>query len=382
MRIEPFVMERWQSTFEHQVAFNLSESGVHPLTLKELLEMPGGDEALTHDEMGNILLGYTQGNGLEALRERVRLLYPGSENQNILLTHGGAEANFLTTLRLVEPGDEVVMLLPNYMQAYGLVRGWGAELIPWPMLAERSWEPDPDALDEAVSEKTRLIIVTNPNNPTGRILQKPILDRLVAAADRVGAWILSDEIYRGAELSGEEAPTLWGSYDKLLITSGLSKAYGLPGLRMGWVVCPDESLIYDLWSYHDYSTISHSAVTERLALHAMEPERRNRILERTRGILNRNLPLLLEWVDNRGELFTYMEPEAGAILWLRYNLEVNSSDLAERTRVEEDTLIVPGDHFGMDYYLRMGYGPEPDYLLEGLGRLRNVMESCAEQRSA
>lgn len=382
MRIEPFEMERWQSTYEHRVSYNLSESGVHPLTLRELIEMPGGDGGLTFEQMGEILLGYTQGNGLEALRERLTPLYPGAGVENILLTHGGAEANLLATLRLVEPGDEVVMLLPNYMQTYGLVRGWGATLVPWPMSAERNWDPDPDALDKAVSEKTRLIIVTNPGNPTGRVLREPLLERVAAAADRVGAWILSDEIYRGAELSGVEAPTLWGGYDRLLITSGLSKAYGLPGLRIGWVVSPSVAQIDALWSYHDYSTICVSAVAERLALHAMDPERRARILERTRGILNRNLPLLLEWVEAQGDLFTYVRPEAGAILWVRYELDVNSYELAERARVEEDTLVVPGDHFGMDHYLRIGYGPEPDYLKEGLARVKRVLERCAAPSTA
>ena len=382
MRIEPFEMERWQSTHEHKVSFNLSESGVHPLTLEELLGMPGGDGTATPDTLGPIPLGYTQGNGLEALRERVALLYPGSDIENILLTHGGAEANFLTTLRLIEPGDEVIMMLPNYMQTYGLVRGWGAELIPWPMLAERDWDPDPDALDEAISDRTRLIIITNPNNPTGRVLREPILERVVAAAERVGAWILSDEIYRGAELDGREAPTLWGRYDRLLVTSGLSKAYGLPGLRMGWVASPDIDQVNTLWSYHDYSTICPSAVTEQLALHALEPERRSRILQRTRDILNRNLPLLLEWVNEQGDLFSYVNSEAGAILWVEYHLDVNSSELAERARADEDTLIVPGDHFGMDHFLRLGYGPEPDYLKEGLQRVKRVLERCAETTTA
>lgn len=376
MRIEPFQMERWQSTWEHRVAFNLSESGVHPLTLAGLLQMPGGAPSLEQDALMDTLLGYAQGNGREDLRERVAAIYPEAEIGDVLITHGGAEANFLTTLRLIEPGDNVVMMLPNYMQTHGLVRGWGAEVRAWEMREERAWFPDPAELLDLVDDTTKLIIVTNPNNPTGRVFREDLLDAVVEAASSVGAWILADEVYRGAEVEGPETPSFWGRYDRLIITSGLSKAYGLPGLRIGWAVTPDSDLATALWSYHDYTTICPSPITERLAAFALEPARRQNILERTRGVLRRNLPLLLEWVDAAGDLFEYVRSDAGAILWLRYTLGIGSSELAERVRAEQDTLIVPGDQFGMDHYLRIGYGPEPDYLQEGLDRLRTVLESC------
>lgn len=374
MHIEPFEMERWQSTFEHKVSYNLSESGVHPLTVKELLELPGGDPSFTIQDLLKTGLGYAQGNGDEILRELISVIYPGSDIQNILVTHGGAEANFLATLELLEPGDEVVLMLPNYMQTYGLTRGWNAVVKPWTMSEEKDWQPDITELEEAVSEKTRLIIITNPNNPTGLVFREPLIEAVVTAAERSGAWILADEIYRGAELEGPETPSFWNRYDRLLITSGLSKAYGLPGLRIGWVASPLVDKITTLWAYHDYSTICSSPLTEALAKHALEPSRREMILERTRGILNRNLPLLKQWVEGEDGMFSYVEPQAGAIMWVRYNLDINSLELAERVRIEEDTLIEPGDHFGVDHYLRLGYGPEHDYLAEGLNRVRKVLE--------
>jgi len=375
MRIEPFVMERWQSTWEHQVSYNLSESGVHPLTIRELLEMPGGSGGLDPGRLLDIRLGYAQGNGREDLRRRIALLYPDAGPDNVLVTHGGAEANFLTTLRLIEEGDEVVMMLPNYMQTHGLVRGWGARVRPWHLKPGDRWDPDMEELEAAVNEKTRLIILTNPNNPTGRVFDAEVLDRVAEIAEGVGAWILSDEIYRGAELDRGETPSMWGRTDRLVVTSGLSKAYGLPGLRIGWAASPDPEMISELWSYHDYSSICPSPATEALAAFAMEPERRENILERTRDVLRTNLPLLLEWVGSQEGLFEYIRPEAGAILWVRYALEVGSGELAERVRSEQDTLIVPGDQFGMDRYLRLGYGPPHDYLMEGLARLKHVMET-------
>ncbi|MFO7768770.1 MAG: aminotransferase class I/II-fold pyridoxal phosphate-dependent enzyme, partial [bacterium] len=303
MRIEPFVMERWQSTWEHRVSYNLSESGVHPLTIRELLGMEGGEASLDPDRLMDTRLGYAQGNGREDLRERIAANYDGAGADDVLVTHGGAEANFLTTLRLIEPGDEVVMMLPNYMQTHGLVRGWGAAVRPWHLRPDADWDPDMEELEAAVNEKTRLIILTNPNNPTGRVFTGEVLDRVAEIADRVGAWVLSDEIYRGAELDGEETPSMWGRTGRLIVTSGLSKAYGLPGLRIGWAASPDTGLVAELWSYHDYSTICPSPATEALAAFALEPQRRENILGRTRGILRENLPLLLEWVEDQGDLF-------------------------------------------------------------------------------
>ncbi len=374
MHIDPFVMERWQSTYEHQVGFNLSESGVHPLTVGELLDLPGGDTGLSDADLHAVGLGYAQGNGDEGLREHIAAIYPGAGLPNILLTHGGAEANFLTTLRLIEPGDEAVIMLPNYMQTPALVEAWGGTVRPWLLTEAGGWAPDIGELDDLITPQTRLIVITNPNNPTGLVFGEEVLEAVVAAAERVGAWILADEIYRGAEISGPETPSFWGRYDRLLVTSGLSKAYGLPGLRIGWIVSPEVDLVNELWAYHDYTTIAAARITEVLARHALEPERRRRILERTRGILNRNLPLLKAWLDTQEGLFSFVEPQAGAIMWVRYDLEVNSSELAERVRVEEDVLIEPGDHFGVDRYLRLGYGPEPDYLAEALEGVKRVIE--------
>jgi len=375
MRIDPFVMERWQSTYEHKVAYNLSESGVHPMTVGELLALPGGGTPETMESLAQTGLGYAQGNGAEQLRDYISAIYPGSGLDNVLVTHGGAEANFLSTLRLLNPGDEAVVMLPNYMQTHGLIGGWGAEVKPWMLNEKEGWQPDILELEDIVSDKTRLIVITNPNNPTGLTFGASLLEGVVAAAERVGAWILADEIYRGAELEGPETPSFWGRYDRLLVTSGLSKAYGLPGLRIGWVVSPSTEMIEELWSYHDYSTIGPSTVTQALAIHALEPARRQNILQRTRGILNTNLPTLKEWVDQQKGMFKYVDPQAGAIMWVRYKLDVNSSELAERVRVDEDVLIQPGDQLGVDNYIRLGYGTEPDYLIEALTRVKRVLEN-------
>src|SRR3954463_15326066 len=267
MKVEPFALERMQSTFENEVTINLSESGVHPLTLGELIEDPAAREALLIEP-----LRYTQTNGTVPLRERIASMYPGATPDHIQVTNGGAEANYLVTWNLVESGDEVVMMVPNFMQAWGLAQAFGANARAWPLVNDGGWKVDVDALERLVSPRTKLIVICNPNNPTGARFEAADLDQIAAIAARSGAWILSDEIYRGAERDRRETPSMWGRGDRIVITSGLSKAYGLPGLRIGGIVGPTE-FVASTWSYHDYTTIAPGALSDALALRALEPDR-------------------------------------------------------------------------------------------------------------
>ena len=374
MKIETFAMERMQSTYENEVDFNLSESGVHPLTLGELADDAASREALLAEG-----LRYTQSNGTAPLRDAIAALYDGAMRNHVQVTNGGSEANYITTWNLVEPGDEVVLMVPNYMQTWGLARGFGAAVREWPLLHDGSrWTIDADALERVVTPRTKLIVICNPNNPTGARFDAPALDRIAAAAARHGSWILSDEIYRGAERDGRETPTMWGRHDRVIVTSGLSKAYGLPGLRIGWIVAPP-ALVASLWSYHDYTTISPGALSDALARRALDPARRSRILERTRSILNRNFPVIAEWLDAHGGLFSYSPPDAGAIVYVRYHHPINSTELVTRLRTEKSVLIVPGDHFGMDGYLRIGFGDDPRYLRTGLDRVGELIAELGAQ---
>jgi len=372
MKLEPFAMERMQSTYENQVEFNLSESGVHPLSLGELLDDPDATETLLRER-----LRYTQSNGTVALRELVAAQYPGATPEHVQVTNGGAEANYVATWHLVEPGDDVVMMAPNYMQTRGLARAFGATVRKWPLRLDADgtrWHVDVSALEDLVTPRTKLIIICNPNNPTGARFESDDLDRIGAIAARHGSWILSDEIYRGAERDGRDTASMWGRSDRVIITSGLSKAYGLPGLRIGWVVGPPAT-VATLWSYHDYMTISPGALSDALACRALEPERRTRILARTRSILNANFPVIAQWLDSHGGLFSFAAPDAGAIVYVRYHHDMNSTELVTRLRLEKSVLIVPGDHFDMDGYLRIGFGDQTDYLRQGLDRLHDLVEN-------
>lgn len=372
MRIEPFRMERLQSTFENYVDYNLSESGVQPMRARDLLQDAGGAEAFLSSE-----LGYTQSNGSEDLRDRIASFYSGAARANVLATNGGSEANYAALWSLLDRGDRVAFMLPNYLQTWGLSRAFASSVVPFRLAprsegAGRRWALDVEGLHRAVTRKTRLIVVTNPNNPTGGILTGAEMDEVVRAARRCGAFIVADEIYRGAEVSGTTTPSFWGRHERVLVTSGLSKAFGLPGLRIGWVVGPAK-IVERLWTRRDYTTIAPGALSDYLGRIALEPERREAIFARTRAIIRRNLPVLESWMGAHQGLFSYVPPLAGAILFARYAMPIGSLALVEKLRVEKSVLIVPGVHLGLERHLRIGFGSDTDYLLRGLARIAETL---------
>jgi aspartate/methionine/tyrosine aminotransferase len=382
MKLGPFALERLQSIWEHKVAWNLAESGVHPLRVEELLDSDGDRAALLAQP-----LIYTQTNGTLELRASIAAMYSQATPAHVQVTNGGSEANFITLTALIEPGDHVVVMTPNYMQVPEVSRALGATVTPW-LLVETApsdgsparWRPDLDALAALVTEKTRAILICNPNNPTGARLTSVELDGIARIAARAGAWVISDEIYRGAELDGVETPTVWGRYERAIVTSGLSKAYALPGLRIGWVVAPP-ALVEELWGIHDYTTIAPGAINDRLARVALEPARRNLLLARTRGILRTNYPVLKRWMERHSAFLHHIPPDAGAIAFVRYSYPLNSTALIERIRDEHSVLVVPGDHFGMDGFLRIGFGCDPELLLGALERVGLVLDALEKTSS-
>jgi aspartate/methionine/tyrosine aminotransferase len=368
MQVQPFELERWQSIWENKVELNISESGVHPLTTAELV--PDMDMLR---EVLEVPQYYPQTNGSEELRGEISELYPAARAENVLVTCGGSEANFISTWALIEPGDEVVFMLPNYMQIAGLARAFGATVKPLWLREKLDWGIDLDDLPRLISPKTRLVAICNPNNPTGAVLSKVEREAIVAAAAKVGAWIIADEIYRGAEMDGPMTPSIWGSYERIICTAGLSKAYSLPGLRTGWVVGPPD-LVERLWGYHDYTSIGPSMMTDRLASIALEPRRREWILNRTRKYMQRNYPRLRNWLDVNGEAFSHVPPRAGAIAWAGLRKGWNSLDMAEELRAEKGVLIVPGEQLGMESHLRIGFGGSQEHLHGALARISEWLE--------
>ena len=363
MPIEIFAMERMQSTWENIVDFDMSESGVRPVTLREL-----GDMGFDLDAFMDVPLGYSQSNGTIELRERIAVHYPGATLDHIEVTNGTSEANYLIALSQLRPGDAVAMEVPNYMQMPGVVRSLGAEVKTFTLRQETGWQPDWEEFERAVAPGTRLLYLSNPNNPTGSVLTPDSMRRIVERCERTGTWILADEVYLGAEIERERTSSFWGMSDRVIVTSGLSKAYGIPGVRIGWLVAPPQ-VTAECWTQHDYITIGPNKMSDRIARVAVEPANRERCYARTREILRHNLPIAREWIESFGGQLSWREPEAGAIALVKYSGSTPSLVLAERVRINQSTLIVPGSHVGLEGYIRIWIGGREEFLREGLRRI-------------
>jgi len=363
VKIEQFEMERMQSTWENIVEMDMSESGVRPVSLRELGEM-----GLDLDAILNMPLGYSQSNGTVPLRETLALHYPGAAADNIEVTNGTSEANYLLALALLRPGDEVALEVPNYMQYGGVPQSLGAKVNRFELRGDANWEPDWEQFEAAVNERTRLVYLSNPNNPSGSVLSGEAMCRIVARCEKVGAYLLADEVYQGAEIYRERTPSFWEMSDRVIVTSGLSKAYGIPGVRIGWIVGPRE-VVAETWTQHDYLTIGPNKISDAVARIAVQPANREKLYARTRAILKNNLPVMKEWIASLGGFLTLNEPQAGALCLVKYAAPLASYDVCERVRINQSVLIVPGMHLGLEGYLRLWLGGREEFLREGLRRI-------------
>ena len=370
----PFQVEQFLSDYEQGVTYNFSESGVHPLTLGGLLELAG----TSVEALSDVALDYPEVRGTERLRARIAALYPGAAAENVLVTVGASEANHLIASTLLQPGDEIVALSPTYQQLPGNALNAGIAVRTVPLVEEHGWALDTDALARAVGPKTRLIAIVNPNNPTGHILSETEMAAVVTAAARTGAWIVADEVYAGTERGGAPVtPSFWGRHDRVIAVNGLSKAYGLPGLRLGWLVAP-KGEIPALWRRHEYATISASMLGITLGEIALDPAVRPKLTARARRLIDTGFDHLARGLSHYQGVFSVVPPQASAMSFIRYNLPIGSRDLALRLRREKDMLVLPGDCFGLEDHFRFSSALPEDHLAEGLARLNALVGELLE----
>jgi aspartate/methionine/tyrosine aminotransferase len=368
MKFEQFELERNQSLFENVVDFNLSESGIHPLQLSEILTKDEQKELLNKE----LLYGYTKGT--PELRKRVVEMYGLDFSiDNVLITSGSAEANFLAVFTQLEPNDEIIYMVPNYLQIKHLARSFGIIVKDLLIHQELGWQWDLDELKSMITSKTRMIAVCNPNNPTGALMANDIMDGVIQVAQDADCWLLSDEVYRGAELNGIECRSFAGATEKTIVNAGLSKAYSLPGLRIGWSIASEE-YINRAWSFHDFTVISVSYLSDWIASRVLAYKRRKKILHRTKNHLNKNLNILCNWAENIPAL-TITRSQAGAIAFIKLNLPMQSQDFVYTLRDNYSVLLTAGKWHGLEGFVRIGFGTPSDYLQGGLDRIKNYLDT-------
>jgi aspartate/methionine/tyrosine aminotransferase len=362
---QPFALEHYQSQFEQTVAYNLADSSVKCVTTREWL---------SEEEIEALLdtgLYYPEVNGTRLLRGRIAALYPAAEPEQVLVTVGAAQANSMVCSTLLQQGDEVVVMSPGYRQVWGLALNMGCVVKEFPLREEQNWRPDLAELERLVTDRTRMVAIVNPNNPTGTVLTPFEMERIVAVCERVGAWLHVDEVYRGTEHNREETPSFWGMYDKIICTNSLSKAYGLSGLRIGWALA-ERSFIEELWRRHEYAVIAAAAPSMTLASIALQPAKRQQLLARQQEITRGGLEVLQQWLGEQQGLFTMRPSAATSIAFVRYHLPIDSYAFTEYIRQKASVLFAPGALLGTEYHLRITVGYEPEKVRVALTHLAEV----------
>lgn len=366
MQVPTFLLERNQTLYENTVEINLTESGVHPATITDIL-----DEA----EIGEMLrlpLGYGHTDGTPALRRSIADWHPGAGAENVVVAHGSSEANLLALAALADPGDEIVMIVPNFMQLDGLARALDLTVRQVALRPENGWQPDAEEVKAAITSRTRLITLCDPNNPTGVVMTPDSRRALAELADRCGVWLLIDEIYRGSEIDEEPSATAYGLGERVVVSGGLSKSFGCPGLRMGWLVAPAE-LVAECHRRQDYTTIGTGPLAQYLALKALAAPVRERLLARGRGILAGGRERVAQWIAGHNG-WSWVRPQASGMAFMRYGLEMESESVVRALREEEGVFVCAGSWFGLEGHIRVGFGVAPHHLEEGLGRLDRFLQ--------
>lgn len=367
MKIKDFGVETWINAYEKDCTYNLTGTCVGLVSVKELLSFTNDPDAIM-DEMINIEMGYGEVFGSQRLRNAIAGLYKNAKDENISITHGAVGANALTMLALVESGDKVITVLPIYQQHYSIPESIGANVETLYLKEENNWLPDLEDLKQLATPDTKLICINNPNNPTGSVMSKEFLKEIVKIAENCGAYLLCDEVYRGLTHEGESFTTsVFDLYDKAISTGSMSKAFSLPGLRLGWVVAPTK-VIEKINHQRNYHIISVGRIDDYLASIALE--NKDKIVKKNLKICRTNLKLLDEWVGSEKHI-TYKKPLAGTTAFLKYDLEIPSNEFCRNLQKETGVMFLPGSVMDMEGYLRIGYAGDVNIIKKALSIFSN-----------
>jgi aspartate/methionine/tyrosine aminotransferase len=375
MQFQNFDLEYFQSQFERAVEINLADSSVQCANVSDLL---AGEDPRPLLELP---LYYPEVNGTGLLRERIAALYPDASAGNVLVTVGAAQANWMVCSTLLEPGDEVIVVSPGYRQVWGLAKNVGCRVKETQLRREDNWRLDLAELESLASAKTKLISIVNPNNPTGSILSREEMRRIVGICQKTGAWLHSDEVYRGTELNTDETPSFWGMYDRVICVNSMSKAYGLAGLRIGWAVASPE-MVEELWRRHEYAVIAAAGPSMKLSEIALQPAKREALLERQKKLSREGHAVLESWVREQEGRFSVSPAVATSIAFVQYDFDMLSAELADHIRRKVSVLVAPGAFLGTENHLRITVGYPAQKVSSALERIGTAVAELLGKAAA
>lgn len=372
MKIKDFGVEIWMNAYETKCDYNLAETCVESLTVKELVSIAGKEHSFA-DDLLSMKLTYGAIEGSDRLRDNIARLYLKQTKENVVITHGAIGANALIHETLVEPKDHVVSIVPTYQQHYSIPESYGAEVSILRLKEKDNFLPDLIELRTLARKGTKLIAFTNPNNPTGALIDEPVLQEIISIARDAGAWLLCDEVYRGINQEGNGfTASIADLYEKGLSTGSMSKAYSLAGLRLGWIVAP-KKVIHDVSIHRDYNTISVGMLDDYFATMALD--HKDKILARSRKIVKENLTFLEQWVAQEKRV-SFVKPKGGTVGLLKIDTKLSSYDFCVKLLEGTGVMFTPGSAFDYEGYVRIGFANHLDVLKEGLKRVSEFLKIC------
>ena len=376
MKMAWFGVEEWLNPMDSLAEVNLGSSCVKAMTMDELFRVTGQDEGQFLDELSTMSLHYHHGDatGSPRIKKAVAETYPKGnvKPEQVMMVHGGTGANDIVLMGLLEPGENCVVVKPSYQQHYDIPKSIGIDTRIYQLSEDNDFKLDFDALDALCDEKTKVIVLTNPNNPIGTFFWDEDLKKFVELAKKYDAYILCDEIYRG--LSREYMPSILDyGYDKAIAVSSLSKMFSMAGTRIGWIVCKDPEMYQEFKTRRSYNTICDGIIDEVVGSVALENY--EKVWERARGILLPNKKIVKEWADAQPHFTLFSDP-MGTTCLMKYDYDVDSETFAKDAMAKDKILFVPGDYFDMPGTIRIGYGAfgDPEVLKAGLERFDRYLK--------
>lgn len=360
MKLQPFKAEKWINDHENDCKYNLTESCVQPFKMDELLNLLGIKEQYI-EQLLNTTLDYGPINGSDSLKEQISKLYENVSIENIALAQGGNNANMLVVMELFDENDEIITFTPSYEQFSSLAKSIHANVVSLSLYEENNWMYDINEIEKNINCNTKAIVLINPNNPTGTVLSESDCLALVELARKYDLYIISDEAYRGMIVEGKEPKSFVDYYEKAIVTSGLSKTYALPALRIGWIVGPRE-FIDRIIIRRDYDIISLSKMNDMLASEVLN--QKDKVIKRNIDICLENRKIIQEWIQNEPHITNVFTQ--GTTQLICYDIKMDSETFAELIQKETGIFFVPGTCYNSEYHLRLGGGLNPTVLKEGL----------------
>ncbi|WP_303322107.1 aminotransferase [Cloacibacillus evryensis] len=374
MKIATFKVEEWMNLNETKAKYNIAETCVDSVSLDELFSLAGRDRREFFDTLSRRRMTYGAIFGAEELKAAICGLYRSAGADDVITTHGAAGANHLALYSLVEPGDAVVSVMPTYQQLYSIPESYGAKVRILKLKREENFLPDLDRLRTLVNEKTKVICINNPNNPTGALMPEETLRGIVGIARRVGAYVICDEVYRFLTQEEGYPESIADLYEKGIAVGSMSKVFSLAGLRLGWIATRSREAMREILLHRDYDTISCGMIDEALATVALEAK--EAIIARNRAIVRENLAILDEWIAKEPR-FSYVKPQCGTTALLYCDVDMPSEEFCARLLAETGAFLTPGSCFDEEHCFRIGYACGKEELKEGLAKLSEFVKGLA-----